>query len=409
MKDKRKHKFKDKLYSAVERVMRGEKKQRWSIFSIFLRGFLYFLSLGYQVALWSKQWFYQSGLLQAEKVPIKVISIGNLAVGGRGKTPLALFLLEHFLKADKKVAISTRGYRSQIEKSGQSVALDLEKQPLPAFEEIGDEALLFARRIQKLKNQPAFLDVLAKASVIVGKNRYKSALLAKKLKAGILILDDGFQYRKLFQDIKILMIKKSDFSAQTKFLPRGVLRDLPQRVNEADFIMVEEKDLAFALNTFPERKVVAFQNSFSAFKTLQGKTVEQNKFTGKAIKSAVFCAIGDPERFISALEKTSLEIVKKTFFLDHLPIKQDFLEKFAIEAQALGSEFLICTEKDAVKLFTSSEPDSSDLNFKKNQLSLPIYYPELELKIVFGQSNLEKALRINLASAIIDKAIIDKK
>lgn len=389
----KKEKLKDQLYSRVEQVIRGEEKQPLSFFALVFRGFLYFLSLGYKGMLLSRHWAYKSELLQFRKAPIKVVSIGNLAVGGRGKTPLALFLLEKFLKADKKIAISTRGYRSQIEKSGQSVALDLKQKKLPSFEEIGDEALLFARCAQKFNPEKAF--------IIVGRKRYKSALLAKKLKAGVLILDDGFQHRSLFQDVKILMVKKSDFYTQTHFLPRGVLRDLPQRVKEADFIAIEEKDLAFALNFFPERKVVAFQNYFSAFKDLQGKAVDQNKLRRKA---ALFCAIGDPRRFVAAVKKTGMEIVKETFFLDHLPLKKAVLEKFAIEAKALGAKFLICTEKDAVKLSFSND---QELNYKDFKLALPIYYPELKLKIVFGQSNLEKALHINLLSAIMNETNIN--
>ncbi len=466
--------MREKLFSKVEKILREEEnalsgqtafsveKRKFRNFG-FWKNLLQVFSWGYKAGLYVHHWFYKKGVLQVVKAPIKIISVGNLAVGGRFKTPFTLFLLEQFLKSGKKASVSTRGYLSKVERKNQNLAfqspdlqspdfqspdlrsrnkkyalsLDKKNQKFWSFQQIGDETLLFLQKIQRLKNQNAY--------VIVGKNRYKSALLAKKLKSEILILDDGFQHRKLLQDVKILLLKKSDLAPQRHFLPRGALRDLPERVKEADFIAVEEKDLSFALQVFEEKKVLAFESFFDSFKDLlTHKKVlnlafpkeEKKQALLQKQKAAVFCAIGDPLRFIKDLENSGLEIVKRSFLIDHQPVSIPFLKQFSLEAKEKGAQFLICTEKDMVKILfnqnwedsgfkTDSKPaeninlkvnarqkialNKKNMNINLNQMSkkildqeiLPIYYTEQTLKMVFGQANLEKALRINLTSAMI--------
>jgi tetraacyldisaccharide 4'-kinase len=363
--------MREKVFFFFEKIMRGEGP---SFCFAPLRALLYLLSLGYKLTLICRDLAYRFGLC-GQSAPLPVISIGNLAVGGRSKTPFTLFLTEAFLQNQKRVAIATRGYLSQVEKKGLNLLLPTDLANW-TYQAVGDEALLLKRRAKE-------------ALVIVGKDRLSSAHLAHSSGAELLILDDGFQYRRLLAYKQILMLSPSDLAPQTHFLPRGFLRDLPKRVQEADLVVVDEKDLPWALKNFAKEKIVAFQNTFTSFKDLEGQALIES-LKGKV---GLFCALGAPERFLKslALLAPGLEVVLKALFLDHQAFLPAFLYDFALQAQAQGAEALLCTEKDIVKL-----PN----NLK---LPLPLYYPELKLKLVFGAANLEKTLNINLPSAMIEE------
>jgi tetraacyldisaccharide 4'-kinase len=260
---------------------------------------------------------YDSGIFQAHDAGIPVVSIGNIVAGGTGKTPLVQFLAEELSKTFS-VAILSRGYRSSVEKTGENLQVASDMDVVLC----GDEPYWLAKKLSWVQ-------------VWVGKNRRNSAESAKKKGAEVIIMDDGMQHRQLKRDFEIVLVDGKDPLGRGFFLPRGLLRDSPSRLNKADCIIVIDpvEDIEKQLRRFTKAPIV-----YAKMKTdlsLKGKKV------------AVFCAIGRPERFLNSVREAGGEIISTFFKPDHEPFNLGELQKFADESKA---DVLVCTEKDHVKL-----------------------------------------------------------
>lgn len=289
---------------------------------------LWLLSLLYQAGTKLRHRAYKLHLLSPKKVPAIVVSVGNIVAGGTGKTPLVHFLASELAK-DNKVAILSRGYRSEAE--NQNILVE----PSMTAAEVGDEPLWLAQKLPFVQ-------------VWVGKDRVISAQKAIENGAEILLLDDGFQHLKLHRDFDVVVVSEDAPYSNGYFLPRGFLRDLPSRLSEASLIAVMGlKPLSF---TVPQ---VIFDRTTSV--NLQGKKV------------ALFCAIGNPERFLKQVQALGADIAISCMKPDHAPFTISELEELAQKSKA---DFLVCTEKDFVKL-------------PKN--SLPIIAVPLELSMTQGE------------------------
>lgn len=239
------------------------------------------------------------------KIPI--ISIGNLVLGGSGKTPVVCGLCEHF--SDKKVAVILRGYRRKSR--GVMVVKNFSQILKNNVEETGDEAQMIARR---------FLG--REIAVIVAENRGAGVLLAQNLGAEIVILDDGFRFH--FKKFNVLLRPKIE-PFFNFLLPSGAYREPKSRYERADCVLCE-KDFWQKDGDFFIRRVI-LQN-----------------FCYKK-KYILASAIANPER----LEKyvTKCNIIKKIYFMDHAFFDENLLRK---ELSKLGADGILCTEKDAVKI-----------------------------------------------------------
>ncbi|HEV7738292.1 MAG TPA: tetraacyldisaccharide 4'-kinase, partial [Chlamydiales bacterium] len=195
------------------------------------------------------------GFFRTDKVNIPVISVGNIAVGGTGKTPLVIRLAQEY--SSTAVAILLRGY-------GQ------------------DEELLFKKRLPQV-------------AIYSHPDRVKSAKLAVANGAKLLILDDGFQHRRLARDVDIVIVRQKDLSGRC--LPAGELRDSPHRLKRADIIV---------LDTEIQTKVLRIL-------TLQGREIAS--IQGERV--GMFCGIGTPEKFKKTLGGLGAEIVDEWILADH--------------------------------------------------------------------------------------------
>ena len=270
---------------------------------------LHCLSGLYQVAVALRHLAYDYRLLPVTRVPAVVISIGNIVAGGVGKTPLVHFLAE-LLSKKFQVAILSRGYKSKAEHRWEPARVHSSMD----VHAVGDEPLWLAQKLPHVQ-------------VWVGKKRARSAQEAVKGGAEVIILDDGFQHRKLHRDFDVVI--KSDMEP-THFLPRGTLRDHPSRLEKASLLvsMKHEKD-----------SHVRFKREIAT--DLSGKKV------------AVFCAIANPHRFIEQVEAAGGIIVASQCKSDHMPFTVEEIESFYKES---GADCLICTEKDAIKLPSTAIP-----------------------------------------------------
>ncbi len=307
------------------------------------------ISEGYRSLVALRNLSYDLGLPQT-KLPIPVISIGNIVAGGTGKTPCTLFLAQQF--SPKQVAILSRGYKRK-----KKTPLEIEADT--PYEDCGDEPRLLK-------------DKLPNCRVYVAKNRASSGLLAVKEGAEILLLDDGMQHRKLYRSYDLVVVDAEDPFGKGHFLPRGYLRDSPKRLKKARLIFLfgirdehHFQEVERHLRPYTEAPLVAMQ-----------KTIE-NRVELSSKKVASFCAIASPHRFEKSIKSLGCDIVGQWEKPDHDPFFVEELQQFANRAKSKGAECLVCTEKDAVKL-------PKDL-----MLGLPLIPMRIALKPYIGKHHLD--------------------
>jgi tetraacyldisaccharide 4'-kinase len=276
---------------------------------------LWLLSKLYQAGVRLRHEAYQSRLLTTKKVPAVVVSVGNIVAGGTGKTPLVHFLASELSK-EHKVAILSRGYRSIAENEGPTFV-----EASMQADEVGDEPLWLAQKLPEVQ-------------VWVGADRYASAKKAVENGAEIIILDDGFQHRRLHRDFDVVVTAAESPYSNGHFLPRGYLRDLPSRLSSATLLAVMGSK---KLNVKVPQ--VFFDRTTSV--DLKGKKV------------ALFCAIANPERFLKQIQASGAKIKVSLIKPDHEPFSVKELEELAQKSKA---DVLVCTEKDFVKLESTSLP-----------------------------------------------------
>lgn len=283
---------------------------------------------------------FEVGLITPKRVQVPVISVGNLAFGGTGKTPIVAWLVQRL----KDPAVLSRGYRGQYEHSAPQI-IDASCSPSLC----GDEPALIAR----MKEKPL---------VVVGKNRCQSADLAIANGAKVIILDDGMQYRYLHRSYEIVVIPCSQ-----PF--QGGLREFPRAIKRADLVVIS------GIDDKNHTDVVLKELAQLTSAPVCGVRYELASFEGK--KVAAFCAIGWPKRFFADLKRAGAEVVATKVKPDHSSFSVAELRAFAESADQ--AQLLVCTAKDAVKL---GEVD----------LPLPLTVADAKLEFVFGEQHLHKVV-----------------
>lgn len=268
-------------------------------------------TFGAAVAL--RNTLYARRLLRINKLSHPVASIGNISVGGSGKTPFVITLGELLKHRGIRFDVLSRGYR----RKSQSVAI---VDPLGSPEEFGDEPLLIARKLQ--------------VPVIVGADRYEAGLLAERtFESQLHLLDDGFQHRRLHRDFDIVMLPASDL--QDTLLPVGRLREPIASLKRADAVVVENP--ATAADFGRARWLVKRELQFDASDERLG---------------IAFCGIARPQAFFRDIERLpgGGTIRERIPFPDHHAYSARDVERLRkIKAQS-GAECLITTEKDEINL-----------------------------------------------------------
>ncbi|MCI0381748.1 MAG: tetraacyldisaccharide 4'-kinase [Chlamydiae bacterium] len=318
--------------------------------SPLLEKLLFIASLGYHRAIALRNYGYDKGIFAQKQAPLPIVSVGNIVAGGAGKTPVVARLAKE-LAAFGKIAILSRGYRSQNEKSGR--ILQVNRQISPAV--CGDEPYLLHLK-------------LPEAMVFSGKSRTQSANLAFEAGANLAILDDGMQHRKLKRDFEIVVFDRIDFSQPHHFLPRGYLRDSFDRLKEANLIIVNrvssEEELEKIKKEFFKESRCPIVGTFP--KIANGEWI-------KGKKIALFCGIGRPQRLLDLLSEWKVDLVHRMLIKDHGSFSGEQIFAFSEEAVKKGAEYLVCTQKDWVKLPS------------KLQLALPLIALEMDLEVTANE------------------------
>lgn len=317
-------------------LIRGKKR---GLLANIGRAFLYFLSFFYQLIIFFRNWAFDYGILKKYRASVPVISIGNLVVGGTGKTPVTLMMAQEFC-SDFMLAILSRGYRSLAENGAASFAVSQGNGPLFPASVCGDEAYLLAQRLPKVH-------------VFVGKNRSQSSKLAEKAGVQIILLDDGMQHRYLERDFEVVVMDATDPFGQGYLLPRGFLREGPSSLARAHLIILNHVNgkahfelVKRQLKQFTKAPVIGTKMEQIQIEDLKGEPLPS--LNGK--KVAIFCAIARPEYFLQTIEKMGAEVIDYNFLPDHTKMTEERLIQFCERNRRLGAEWILCTEKDAVKI-----------------------------------------------------------
>jgi tetraacyldisaccharide 4'-kinase len=289
----------------------------------FLRDLFWPLSLLYGTGAHARVRMYQKGWLKQKHLKATVISIGNLSVGGTGKTPMVLWLAEKFLAEGKHVAILSRGYRGS---KGTS-----------------DEVELMKLRLQ---NRVAFG---------VGKNRFaEGQRLEAQQPVDIFLLDDGFQHLQLARDLDILLLDASRPMRGEALLPAGRLREPLSAMSRANVIVFTRTEVVpgapEAIEKLTHFPVFAATTRSLGFRRYGGGTPLQSVAEIGGGPFFAFCGIGNPEAFFRDLQSWGLSICGRAVFADHHRYREQDVLRIKQAGANGGAKAFITTEKDAQNL-----------------------------------------------------------
>ena len=297
---------------------------------------------GYRGLLGAREWLYGRGVLKSRALPCRVVSIGNLTVGGTGKTPAVEVAVQSLTALGHRPAVVSRGYgRStrgvQIVADAASIRLDPE--------ESGDEPFLLARRLPGIP-------------VIVGSNRHDAARVAiERFGVTAIVLDDGFQHRTLKKDLEIVMARARRPWGNGRLLPAGPLREPLDALSRADLVVAtgaldlgDAREVVDAVDEHAPRVSVVTATLVPAecWEAGRMRSVQIAELAGKRLSA--FAGIAAPAAFAETLRSSGVTVEDITAFADHHWYSPDDLARLDARADELSVDALITTEKDWVRL-----------------------------------------------------------
>ena len=332
-------------------------------------GLLRLVSVFYSFALGTRAWLYRQNIFQTRRLDRRVISIGNLTLGGTGKTPMVMMVAGTLLRAGFKPAILSRGYGGHSTQPVNVVNDGVHTLLLP--EAVGDEPVMIARR---LKTVP----------VLTGRSRYETGKYAiEHFGADVLILDDGYQHLALHRDLNILLCDDTRPFGNGVVFPAGELREPLGALQRADVICrtrCREENNRDRIDACNARSVPVIKTGLRVQAVIELKTGEEAGIaTVQRQPAAAFCGIAHPLDFFRTLEQVPVEIVNQNYFPDHHNYSADELKSIENRAKQAGAKLMVTTEKDAVK-------------FKNHEFDLPVYAVRVELEIIEGEEALNRLL-----------------
>ncbi len=307
------------------------------------------LSCFYRLVVALRKQLFIVGFKSVYHASTPVISVGNITVGGTGKTPMVDFLVKHFHSEGKRVAIVSRGYGGRYRGAvGKVNAPD--GSLLMTAEACGDEPYLLARR------NPG-------VSVFVARRRRDGVEAAEEAAADLIVLDDGFQHLAVHREADIVLLDSNKPFGNGHLLPAGPLRETPDSLNRCHLMVRTRSDKGLSQD-FPQGKetLVCCHSLADELISLAGDVISWEDLRGK--RCTAFAGIAQPQDFFSALRQKNLNLVDTIAFDDHQAYSSVVLNQ--LNQACNNSDLLITTEKDAVKLIGA-------------EFSIPCYQTQLNL------------------------------
>lgn len=339
------------------------------------KGWLTPLSLFYQAGVQLRNRFYDRGIIAEIKVDASVISIGNISVGGTGKTPFVKYLLEKISQLTsvrkQQTAIITRGYKGKAK--GTHIVMD-GKRLLSSPELAGDEAVMLARES-------------GRTVIIKDKDRVRGAQYAiSHFKSKVILLDDGFQHRKMARDLDIVLLDAQNPLGNRRVLPAGFLREPSSALARADVVVLskaigtdlELKKRCEMLQDLIKKPVIATRLKSNFWRKLNQSEIQAvDEIKGKNV--IVFAGIAQPGSFFKLVEGFKPRTTYRIPLPDHYKYSKKQIDKIAREFSRQKADWMVTTSKDAVKM-------PAILNL------LPLYYLDISMETVYGESVLDDQL-----------------
>lgn len=301
------------------------------------------LSFLYGLGVQARLRAYRLNLIKERRLSGIVVSIGNMTVGGTGKTPMTMFLAQRLLDRGYKPAILSRGYKGQLPR--QPVAVNTSF--WGDWKKYGDEPFLMAARLSDIP-------------VIVAKNRYLAGLYAmERFDRRVFLLDDGYQHIHLYRNINILLINARNPFGSGFLLPRGPLREPLDQIKRANLVIITKVNQVNPEGLREAREIISKFNPLTPVfhsRFLAHNLISVSNPSGfpldllKEKRILAFSGIADPHSFKQLLEETGSEITDHLIFPDHYQYNKRDLEKIRQKAVIMGAKIIITTEKDFVKL-----------------------------------------------------------
>ena len=338
-------------------------------------------SLLYLLGIKLRQSLYHLGIFKSRSVPAKVISIGNITMGGTGKTPLTMYVSQELAKQGKKVVILSRGYKRRRKTKWDCVSDGMGPKLSP--QEVGDEPWLMASKYPQIP-------------VYVGSNRYQVAQeVMRQSPVDIFLLDDGFQHRKLKRDADIVTIDVTRWFQKNKaLLPLGFFREPVSHLKRAQcFVLVRtdhlepfEKEgiLKTLYHIHPQALVVEANYQPRCLQHIVSKQIYPlGELSEK--KVFAFAGIGNPSSFKRVLKDLNADLVLFKPYLDHWRYSVKDVDQILKRFKIAKAEILVTTEKDAVRL--------SDGPVLEAFGEVPLYTLNVDLRITNGEASFQRFLQ----------------
>ena len=322
---------------------RGGRKGAW------LRPWLWMAGRTYGDMMAWRRWNYRKGLAKSRRADAPVICVGNITTGGTGKTPMVAWVVEQLAAVGATPAIVTRGYKAREGKS--------------------DEAEMLRRQCD--------------CNVVVNADRVAGAKTAVVAGANVVVLDDGYQHRRLKRDLDIVLIDATNPFGYGYVLPRGLLRERPAALKDAHAVVITRSDqispdelaeLRGKLKEFaPGASMHASAHRPVGLLDERGEQLDTAELSGKAV--VAFCGLGNPAGFFGTVRQVGACAMAEVAYDDHAVYDDKTVEQINELAETTDAELLVTTQKDAVKL--------AGLNFER-----PLRQLVVKMQIVEGRYEL---------------------
>ena len=359
-------------------------ERRAGVRAALLRSFLYLLSLIYERLVQFRLFLYRKRIFRERALGCLVISIGNLTVGGTGKTPIVEKFARALQKGGRHVAILSRGYKSVPRPSKRGLLAKLRGDNPDPPRVVSDGKSLLLDSLTAGDEPYMLANNLKSVAVLVDKDRVKSGLFAiEKMNADTLLLDDGLQYLHLKHRLDIVLIDRQAPFGNEFLLPRGTLREPPRNLRRASYIFITKstgesnEQLIKRIRRYNRtaeiiecaHKPLRLQN------VVTGEIAPLEKLRGAFIGS--ICAIAVPDSFEDGLRKLGAKIEIAKRYIDHHRYTDAELRSFINRCIRRDLEMVVTTEKDAVRfpLLVKTE--------------VPIFFLRVEIEILSGHETWE--------------------
>jgi tetraacyldisaccharide 4'-kinase len=363
--------------------------RRRGVRASILRGILYGLSFIYERIVQLRLYLYRKRILRERALGCLVISIGNLTVGGTGKTPVVEKFARALQTGGRRVAILSRGYKSVPRPSKRTWLDRLLKKDAGPPRVVSDGKALLLDSLTAGDEPYMLAQNLRDVIVLVGKDRVKSGRFAiDKWKVDTLLLDDGLQYLHLKHRLDIVLVDRQAPFGNEFLLPRGTLREPPRNLRRASYIFIT-KNTGQSNDQLVER-IRKYNRTAEIIECAHKPLYLENIYTGERLPLerlqgtfiGSISGIAAPESYEDALRKLGARVDLAIRYIDHHRYTEMELQSFISRCVRRDLAMIVTTEKDAVRMPRLPEAD----------VKVPIYFLRVEIEIVSGHESWEQCV-----------------